>query len=569
MRIPEWYWWVEALLALAASVGAAVAPVIYLGNQLPLDQELGFAFTSDLLLAAALGGVFLLLTLMLVITSARSRMRYRQRKAALSGNLDALPLSRITPKPENDPDVAAQPLVLLWSASRGMRVFAGPLHILLVMVQAAVPVLLLVVTGVALVQDPRSIFSATWTQLLAVIGALCLGVAVIVLLVVYAHVVPTYFGRPFGVMATDEGVECHTELGRRFFVPWNEMRLFEVDGSGATGLGLRRFRLYGSRHTAEWHDHPLKYNEYAPHGMTPEEMAARLKAMVDLIAARTNLVPRTLSKSLRLPGTGAVRRASRERAGGAVLGLLLFGVFTLACSGAALLLPLTTSVVLNIAVAGSLVALVVALVGLNRYDRRRSLRYEQYVATPALPPESPSGKYTVRSGMEAHARVVLAIVGAALSVNMLPAFALLAKAVLVSTTALPQWLPSVPSAIATPVIWLLCLYGLMGVVLVRMTISGGVAEVRATTSGLSMLVANRPVTLLWEDVGAVTARTRQGRIVRYVVASKVDKVKFSWPADPARSLPLRAGDDSLSLTPGELAALASARSATPIEVREL
>ena len=569
MRLPEWYWWVEALLGLAAGVGAIVAPVIYLDQQLPLDQELGSSYTTDLLLATALGGVLLVLTLMLVITAVRSRMRYHQRKLALSGNLDALPLSRITPKPANAPDVSMQPLSLLWSASRGIRILERPLHVLLAVVQAAVPLLLLIAIGVAIVQDPQRIFTATWAQRLAVIGAVCLGAIVIALLVFYARAVPTYFGRPFGVTATDEGIECRTQLGRRFFVPWIEMRLFEVDGSGATGFGRRRFRLYGSRHIAEWQDNPLKYNEFAPHEMAPEEMAARLQAVVNLIAARTDLAPRTLAKALRLPGAGATHQSARHRPSGSALRLLLIGVLTLAIACAALLLPLTTSTVLNVAVAASLGALVIAVVALMAYDRQLQRQYTQYAAAPALPPLSPTGTYTLRSGMDARARLILAPVGLVLCVNVVPALALLATVAPASGHPLPPWLPTVPSPAATALSLFLCLYGLLGVALLRVALTGGATEIRATAAGLSMRVINRPVTLLWEQVAAITASTREGRIVRYIVADDENKSRFSWPGEQARMLPLKPGDDSFPISANELAALTSARSGKPVEMHEL
>lgn len=347
------------------------------------------------------------------------------------------------------------------------------------------------------------------------------------------------------------------------------MRLSEVEGSGATGFGQRRFRLYGSRRIAEWHDNPLKYNEYAPHEMAPEEMTSRLQAMVNLIAARTELVPRTLSKALQVPGEGVAPHNVRNEARRTAIYALIVGGFTLACTCTVVLLPLTTSTALNLAVAGSLVALIVALIVLRAYDRHLQLRHTQNAPTLALPPDSPTGKYKLRAGMEARSRGIIATVGVVLCVNFLPALALIAHAVLTSVGTPLQGAQPVATAGATLLTWLLCLYGLLGFVFLRMAFTGGAKAIRASDTGLSMTITNRPITLLWEQVVAISARTRQGRIIRYDVVNSDHKTIFSWSATSSRFLPPKSREDALAVTPDQLAALTSARSGKPIEMREV
>lgn len=299
MRVPGRFWWMWALIACAAPAGTIVTCVWFLGGTLPLDREIGQSSSGTLALAALLLTEGMVIAVVGVSMSVRERRRFRQRKAALRGDMEAMPLVDFVPGRVSVPDLSSEPLVLLWSATRKTRFIEGPLQVVGVLIESAIPLFVVVGLSIGIVTVPQKVFNppdlATFLEESAgFLGA----VAALVGLALWLRGMPPYFGRPYGVMAIDDGIECRTQFGRRYLVRWHEVRLFEIEGPGRSELSDRRFRVYGERRIAEWHDQPLKYHEYAPHEMTPAEMARRLDAMVEVIYARMRLAPRTLSKRL-------------------------------------------------------------------------------------------------------------------------------------------------------------------------------------------------------------------------------------------------------------------------------
>jgi len=117
MRIPGRFWWATALAACATAALMVAAPVLYLNSQIPLDIELGLPFRTDLLIAAVLALLLLIVSLVLAHTAARSLDGYRRRRRALYGDVDALPLA-VTPAPAGDaPPQPDGTLVLQWRKS--------------------------------------------------------------------------------------------------------------------------------------------------------------------------------------------------------------------------------------------------------------------------------------------------------------------------------------------------------------------------------------------------------------------------------------------------------------------
>ncbi len=101
-----------------------------------------------------------------------------------------------------------------------------------------------------------------------------------------------------GVTTTADGVRVMDPFGRRRFVPWAEAQLFEVAATSRY-LSTRSYCLYGAHGRATWQDNPGSRSEFAPNGVSASEMAERLQLLVNLIAVRTGLLPRTFSKALR------------------------------------------------------------------------------------------------------------------------------------------------------------------------------------------------------------------------------------------------------------------------------
>ena len=160
---------------------------------------------------------------------------------------------------------------------------------------------------------------------------------------VVARIVWFQWRHAFGVTATAEGLECVTPFGRRTFIPWSEARLFEVEKLTAGALANRTWRLYGSRKIATWSYYPLSQG-LIPDDISTVEMKLRQDALTRLITARTQLQPRTLSKSLITTSSAAPRQLWQI-----VASYTLFIAMTLALAVAVVAAPLTDTPWLNVA----------------------------------------------------------------------------------------------------------------------------------------------------------------------------------------------------------------------------
>jgi hypothetical protein len=109
------------------------------------------------------------------------------------------------------------------------------------------------------------------------------------------------WGRPYGVIATDDGLWYHPQAGRRRLLRWEEIRLFEVLASQRSQR-YRRYRLYSRDVVAVWSSEP-PLSSGAP-GLTKEEFGERHQALLNLIVVRTGLLPRTLDEKLAEAASG-------------------------------------------------------------------------------------------------------------------------------------------------------------------------------------------------------------------------------------------------------------------------
>lgn len=107
---------------------------------------------------------------------------------------------------------------------------------------------------------------------------------------------------PFGIVATNEGVEERTRFGDRHFVRWEDARLLEVrfgkENNVETGY---QYILYSRSDALAW---SITFAFLAPRetavpdGISREEVQGRGRQLIDLIAARCGLVARTLDPKL-------------------------------------------------------------------------------------------------------------------------------------------------------------------------------------------------------------------------------------------------------------------------------
>jgi hypothetical protein len=424
---------------------------------------------------------------------------------------------------------------------------------------------------------PRQDFS---TLALGLASAACVFLLIVIGLLV-RQAVPLFFGRPFGITATNAGVEYRTELGGRRFLRWEEIRLLEV---GYSSRDSRNYMLYGTRTSVVWTENEgvIAWRDFAPAGVTLKEMTYRLQSLLNLIAARTGLRPRTFSKRLQaIPAAGTESSASQpgaSRVSGQQVGcaafLVLFAAAPIALAVAVLRVPFSGIQALNDVMAASLCLTALLIVGVAVWTvataRRTPRAAGKYVIVSAPPSGTDTTKYTLAYAVPAGLRITFVISGVLLCLDTLP-FAALAAASLVY-----QFIESIqpifggtPGHVEFPsfgmvVGFVMIPFAVGGPVLLWIGLRFATATIFADARGLTTYVLRQQRTLLWDSVEQVTATRKGDRIVGY--AAKGGTVEISWPADVRRVRASAHSGDIVPITPEELVALAAARTGLAVEL---
>lgn len=338
MRDRDRWWWLTLIAGLAFCSGGVVTP--YIGLQIiPTDNP--YMTSADYWELIGLYGFITLICLggglTFVIMAVHERRRHRMRLAALHGDVSVMPPAETHADPAMAPDVAEKPLVLMWRTGAATKVIYVPL-LGLQTLGALISVGMALVGLVAPIFLPRQpsaedLFNHALAQpmsvteiILRVTGASVIVALVIVFGVLYVRVIPFLFGRPFGVYATNLGLDAHTEWGSRVRMAWDEMRLLEVVSGDLQSQ--RRFALYAPCKRIRWAEYRSGLGaEYVPVDVTASEMTLRQAALLSLITAKTGLAPRTLAKTLeRRPATARTVKRSSQAVTLLVFALILAGI---------------------------------------------------------------------------------------------------------------------------------------------------------------------------------------------------------------------------------------------------
>lgn len=240
MPFKDRYWWLVRLggIALSLSMAGIIGWILWQSPIIFPDLwggEVGRLISNNIL-PMAFCGLFFLQGIAIVRSSTQARDRYNRRRAALQGDLDAIPVARIPLHPENAPDVAESPLVLRWTASKAARWILAPMYTFL----GPLCLTIAIIIGIMLLTAPHDapwkspdlgILSILVPMALALIVVECCVVGVVILI----RDIPTYFGRPFGLHVGSEGVLSVAETGRRRFSP--------LGGDAAAGGGGKLDKL--------------------------------------------------------------------------------------------------------------------------------------------------------------------------------------------------------------------------------------------------------------------------------------------------------------------------------------
>lgn len=324
-------------------------------------------------------------------------------------------------------------------------------------------------------------------------------------------------------------------------IAWPEARLLEVwrtsMGSGSNRAGCA---LFSEQTMIEWPDYPQDQAPASADGSSYSEMRRRQRALLDLIAARTGLTPRTFTKELAAPEEATVaypamrrpiwRRFSIE----GVLLLLLLAAIPLAVAVAALALPLTTSPVLNVYAAATTGALGLVLLGLEskffagiaKAHPLPATRRALPLALPSAPIISSGESLGVYAPFRWKERILAAVIGLVFAGDIYPW--------LHSLGDFPAAFPAHDEQL-TPyklLIGGLALIIVFVVIGAWMTVFGRRWRVVADEQGLHRRSGKEQRSLPWSAITRLHVSTLGGKVVEYeAVADNANRTSISWSAD--------------------------------------
>lgn len=346
-------------------------------------------------------------------------------------------------------------------------------------------------------------------------------------------------------------------------IPWYDARLLEIwqERHRRGAEPLQGYTLYGRLTRIEWRNLPAAW--IAPEGMTYSELAHRQRQLLDLIAAKTGLMPRTFADDLKMPDPGA--RASRS---GIILAFALLGAICLLVFAALLglavasvMLPITPLAVVNAITATCLAGAAIFLAGLVLAAIVKVRRVRATVTTyplPTLPDEIAAKTSVAGLGYKSRlwARVENVVCGLLLAWQIVPlciAF--------VGFLTYPASSPQSRVQVLVLTGFLFCIA--IGVGLLWSGLRGRSTYVWADGEGLHERDGRRARFLPWEAVQSVQVETIAGKAASFEVRGAARVI--SWPASDVRIRPPR-DRGALALTPDELAALVVARSGRSLTV---
>ena len=244
------------------------------------------------------------------VRGTRKLARLRRRRRAVLGEAETLPVSLVIPEvgsATQTPEGAGGPLGVWWQATTYTRTAAG-LMAVQALIAVAADVMLIIVAALIIYAVFSAQYSARVRAVPAVVLALVIAAPFVMtpLLILLARMLPTQFGRHFGVVADDDGLTGAAQYGGHRRLRWDELRLLEVSVE-KRGLGKRptgyAYTVYGARSQIEWRDsYAGELNrDYEPVGMTTVEAQFNARRLLALAIARTGLPLRTLEPALLAP----------------------------------------------------------------------------------------------------------------------------------------------------------------------------------------------------------------------------------------------------------------------------
>ncbi len=278
------FWGFRALAATLAAMSAIAFPLRYLALALPLDRQLGMSTNTDMLVAA--GGAIALAAIALVLArgAALASARVERRRDIIDGHgatrhgIDAGHRTHASRH-------SSHPMVFIWRITVFDRAFAVFTLLL------GIPTLVLTVLLFAAVVVDLSIGNAhTFRMLHSAISAILvfLPCGALTSWVFWSWTLQG-LGKSLRISVDAEGINLRPRWGPERRIRWEDMRLLEISTywqpEGRTLEKRKCFRLYS------W-DSAIRWPDDSASGATYIQRAQ----LLDMIEARTRLVPRDLSQ---------------------------------------------------------------------------------------------------------------------------------------------------------------------------------------------------------------------------------------------------------------------------------
>ncbi|HEY7348765.1 MAG TPA: hypothetical protein VH599_10660 [Ktedonobacterales bacterium] len=306
---PDRFWWAQRVWGVLVVLGALGSLVWLVIKVLGLFNFAGFGtgwqISIPLLVIAVLFVVALVVGVLPLLGmfaqgigylwgSSLGRDRFHRRLLAIQGNQEAMPRATIKVDPGNAPRLSGGSLELLWRGTGSSRLIWIIIYLVFVPIFAAWAGLGIYTAYALITSNPAQLSLLVRGGLLALVVSLLIG-APLLFTGMFVFFLPRILGKPYGVIADAAGILYRPEhIGRRRLLRWEEVCLFEVEPKEDAVA----FRLYGRDAIVWWRNQPP--SKTISLGLTREEFEQRHQALLDLIVARTGLLPRTFDEKLKL-----------------------------------------------------------------------------------------------------------------------------------------------------------------------------------------------------------------------------------------------------------------------------
>jgi hypothetical protein len=291
--VPNRFWWLLAAVGLVL----ILVSLLHLTRWL-LDFGAGKTGLSNEPVNNPFGMLCVLAVgLFLFWVALRFRKHFLLRVLALRGNPEGMPRAAIAIAPEQAIDLTSQSLEWKWTPPRAIRraiLIVMLLSLLLLAVCLVGGVYVLIIT---LTNQYGSIYEwmtpaqslDQWIDRLAFSGFLIL-LSLIGIKYSASFLYSSWPNHTY-IRVRSDGILPSFDGRSSWVLPWEEIRLWEVAQTG----GVLTYRLYGSQGVVQWsEDFPwIPRNKEEGYTVLPTH-----QALLNVVAAKTHLVPRTIDKRL-------------------------------------------------------------------------------------------------------------------------------------------------------------------------------------------------------------------------------------------------------------------------------